>query len=297
VDGILNVDKPKGWTSFDVVAFVRKRSGVKRVGHAGTLDPAATGVLPILVGRATRVVEYLVDTTKTYRATVELGVETNTYDAEGQVVRREDTGGVERADIEAILSNFSGEIDQTPPAFSAIKRGGVPVYRLARAGRDVELAPRRVAVQRLNILRYERPFLELEIECGKGFYVRSLAHDLGAALGVGGTLSALRRTRVGTFSIDFTHTLDTLARYFEAGTWQELLWTPDEVLLGWPAAIIGDASATRLSQGQPLRLDQERPRLARPDRCRVYSASGDFVAIASIQAGGYWRPDKVFPLA
>ena len=201
VTGLLNVDKPPGWTSFDVVAFVRKQTGVRRVGHAGTLDPAATGVLPVCLGQATRVVEYLVDATKTYVATVRLGRVTDTYDADGAVQSEADASGVSREAVEAALDRFRGLIEQRPPPFSALKRDGVPLYKLARAGQAAEAAPRRVTIYRLDITKYEPPLLSLEIECGKGTYVRSLAHDLGASLGVGGSLASLVRTRVGPFAL------------------------------------------------------------------------------------------------
>jgi tRNA pseudouridine55 synthase len=293
VAGILNVDKPAGWTSFDVVGFVRKRSGVRRVGHAGTLDPAATGVLPVLLGPATRLTEYLVDATKTYVATIELGVETDTYDAEGEVIAR-NASGVSRGAIEAALAQFRGEIEQVPPAYSAIKRQGVPLYKLARRGEAVDLLPRRVVVQQLDINSYSPPLIELEIECSKGFYVRSLAHDLGAALGVGGSLTGLVRTRVGTFAISDAVDIETLTATFEAGTWQELLYAPDEVLLGWRAAIVGADNQRRLIQGQRATFEHTNTAINEGDLCRAYTLGGDFLAVLRATSDTDWRPEKVF---
>ena len=293
--GILNVDKPAGWTSFDVVAFVRRGSGVRRVGHAGTLDPAATGVLPILLGPATRLAQYLVDTTKVYDATIELGRETDTYDADGAVVHRADASHVGREAVEAALSSFRGEIEQVPPRFSAIKRLGLPLYKRARRGETVEAPPRRVRVDRLDIISYDAPVLRVEIECGKGFYVRSLAHDVGASLGVGGCLTALRRARVGPFRVEDAVSFDTLGRELASGAWLDRLLPPDEVLLGWRAAILGEASAQRLAHGRSLLL-QQLPGVvvSAGERCRAYSAGGDFLAVLRCAAPQEWRPEKVF---
>jgi tRNA pseudouridine55 synthase len=267
---------------------------VRRVGHAGTLDPAATGVLPVLLGPATRLTEYLVDATKTYVATVELGVETDTYDAEGQVLARNDASGVSRQAIEAALEQFRGEIEQMPPAYSAIKRQGVPMYKLARRGEAVELEPRRVVMHRVDIKSYSPPLLELEIECSKGFYVRSLAHDLGAALGVGGSLVGLVRTQVGSFGIDSAVAIETLTAAFEAGTWQDLLHAPDEVLLGWRAVIVGAQNQRRLIQGQRATFDPTRAVVSDGDLCRAYSLDGDFLAVLRATSANEWRPEKVF---
>ena len=289
--GVLIVDKPAGWTSFDVVAFVRRRSGVRRVGHAGTLDPLATGVLPVCIGQATRFIEYLVDSTKTYVADVTLGVETNTYDAEGEVLQRRDTSGVTEAGIEAALERFRGEIEQTPPAYSAIKRDGVPLYKLARRGEEVTVEPRRVRVDRLALTSCEPPLLRLEVDCSKGFYVRSLAHDIGGALGVGGMLSGLRRTRVGDFGIEDATGIDALGAAFEAGTWTELLRPPDELLLRWQAAILCEDSSRRLRNGQRVRLQPLRA--ATNDRCRAYSSGGDFLGVLAAVEAGVWRPEKI----
>ncbi|HLF72086.1 MAG TPA: tRNA pseudouridine(55) synthase TruB [Dehalococcoidia bacterium] len=293
IAGLLIVNKPAGWTSSDVVGFVRGRSRVKRVGHAGTLDPAATGVLPLLLGHATRLAEYLVDATKTYAATIELGVETDTYDADGEVLARNDASGVSRDAIEAALQAFRGEFDQLPPAYSAIKREGVPLYKRIRRGEDVALEPRRVRVDELHITAYEPPFVSLEIDCAKGFYVRSLAHDLGAVLGVGGSLSKLVRTRVGAFSLASAVDIETLRAEFEAGTWQERLFAPDEVLLGWQAAILGAENETNLRHGRSAVFASTTD----TQRCRAYGPDGDFLAVLARAGDTEWRPEKVFVTA
>jgi tRNA pseudouridine55 synthase len=294
VSGILNVDKPAGWTSFDVVRFIRRRCGERRVGHAGTLDPAATGVLPVLIGQATRLAEYLVDATKAYEAVVELGVVTDTYDAEGDVVARQDASGVTREQVEGALAAFRGDFLQAPPAFSALKRDGVPLYKRARRGEHVEVESRPVRVDELNITSWDPPRVSLNVECAKGFYVRSLAHDLGAALGVGGTLASLRRSRVGPFRVEDAAGVEELAAAFEAGEWRRYLWAPDEVLLAWDAAILRPENGARLRNGRPVYLAADALAEVRPDHlCRAYTTEGDFVGVVR-WAGAKLSADKVF---
>jgi tRNA pseudouridine55 synthase len=295
VPGILVVNKPEGWTSFDVVKYVRGRCGEKRVGHAGTLDPAATGVLPLLLGHATRLTEYLVDTTKTYEATILLGVVTDTYDADGEVLSRTYASGITRPQVEAALATFRGEIMQAPPAYSAIKRAGVPLYRMARRGEEVKPEPRPVFVEALDITDYSPLLLTLRVTCGKGFYVRSLAHDLGAALGVGGSLTGLVRTRVGPFRIEDAVGMDTLRGELESDTWRRRLWAPDEVLLGWRATILGADNEKRLRNGLNAAVTPRHGvEVAEGDLCRAYTLDGDFLAILRAVGEGLWRPEKVF---
>ena len=294
VSGILNLDEPAGWTSFDVVRFVRGRCGERRVGHAGTLDPAATGVLPVLIGQSTRLVEYLVDATKAYEATIELGVATDTYDGEGDVTARADASGVSREQVEAALEAFRGDFLQVPPAYSALKRDGVPLYKRARRGETVELEPRPVRVYQLYITQWEPPSLSLHVECAKGFYVRSLAHDLGVTLGAGGMLSGLRRSRVGAFRVEDAVGLEELRADFEAGDWQRHLFAPDEVLLHWRAAILREENAARLRNGQHVRFEP----VGKPDEgdglCRAYSTDGNFLGIARVSEGEALVPEKMF---
>jgi tRNA pseudouridine55 synthase len=292
LSGILNVDKPAGWTSFDVVRFVRGRCGERRVGHAGTLDPAATGVLPVLIGQATRLTEYLVDATKAYEATIELGVATDTYDAEGEVTAWADATNVTPGQIEAAIEVFRGEFLQTPPVYSALKRDGVPLYKRARRGEPVELEARPVRVDELSIMDWRPPYLDVHVECAKGFYVRSLAHDLGADLGVGGMLASLRRSRVGTFRVEDAVSVEDLRNGFEAGDWQRSLFAPDEVLLHWRAAILAPETALNLRNGQRVRLDLA----TTPSEalCRAYTAEGDFVGVARVAGPGTLAAEKMF---
>lgn len=290
MDGILSIDKPRDWTSFDVVAFVRRRSGVKRVGHAGTLDPMAEGVLPVCLGQATRVVEYLMDSRKTYVGRVRFGQVSDTYDVEGRIVAEHDPSAVTRERIEACLGSFRGKIEQRPPQYSALKRDGVPLYRLARRGEAVEVEARRVTVHRLELLAWEPPVATVEVECSKGTYIRALAHDIGAALGPGALLEALTRTAVGPFDIGRSLTLETLKPRFEDGTWTESLIALDEVMLEWPAAILGDENGRLVLTGRQPHFDPVRPH---EGLVRAYGTDGRFLAVLR-SAGDEMAPAKVF---
>ncbi|ADG74412.1 tRNA pseudouridine synthase B [Cellulomonas flavigena DSM 20109] len=218
-DGLLVVDKPAGWTSHDVVARVRRLASTRKVGHAGTLDPMATGVLVVGIGRATRLLTYVTGADKDYTATVRLGVVTTTDDAEGETLARTDASGIARGDLDAQVAALTGDVQQVPSSVSAIKVDGQRAYARVRAGEDVELAARPVHVARFAVLDVrpgvvdEVPVLDVDVEvtCSSGTYVRALARDLGAALGVGGHLTALRRTRVAGYGIEHARTLDELA--------------------------------------------------------------------------------------
>lgn len=210
LSGILVLDKPLGWSSMKAVAVVRRRAGGVRTGHAGTLDPLATGVLVMALGRATRLIEQLMATEKGYRTTVDLGAFTTTDDREGERTEVPVSAPPTREAIDAAIQRFVGTIQQRPPAFSAMKVNGRRAYQLARRGREVELAPRPVQVHALRCTRYEWPEVELEIRSGKGFYVRSLARDLGVALGTGGHCASLRRTAVGDFDESMAWSVEAL---------------------------------------------------------------------------------------
>ncbi len=298
MDGIVSIDKARGMTSHDVVARVRRLAHQKRVGHAGTLDPAAEGVLPVCLGQATRLVEYLSERGKAYRATVRFGVVTDTYDAEGNVVR-EAPVALTREEIAAALPAFLGEQMQVPPIYSAIKRGGRKLYELARAGEAVEVEPRLVRIDTLTLIDWQPPDLLLDVECGKGTYIRSLAHDLGERLGPGAHLAALTRTRSGPFTLAQSVTLERLEAALADDTWQDLLYAPDEALLGWHAAILGLESEQRMAHGLPLEFgayagsegDSQRTRDA---LLRAYSADGRFLGILRWDGQRQaWQPHKV----
>jgi tRNA pseudouridine55 synthase len=243
-DGLLVVDKPAGWTSHDVVARVRRLAGTRKVGHAGTLDPMATGVLVLGIGRATRLLGHLSLTDKSYDATIRLGVTTVTDDAEGEVLVERDPSGV--GDVTAALAALTGEIDQVPSSVSAVKVDGVRSYARVRAGQDVELKARRVTVSRLEVLERRGADLDVRVDCSSGTYVRALARDLGEALGVGGHLTALRRTRVGPFDLDRARTLQQHA--------EDLAVVPlgEAVAAAFPRRSLSEDEAVALSYGKKL---------------------------------------------
>ncbi|HEU5349797.1 MAG TPA: tRNA pseudouridine(55) synthase TruB [Ktedonobacterales bacterium] len=290
IDGIFNIDKPVGMTSHDVVAQMRRLAGQKRIGHAGTLDPAASGVLPILLGQATRVAEYLSESGKAYRATIRFGIVTDTYDAEGQTVR-ESPVSLTRDAIAAVLPDFLGEQLQRPPIYSALKRGGQRLYALARAGEAVEVAPRPIHIGALQIVDWATPTLILDIVCGKGTYIRSLAFDLGERLGPGAHLAALVRTRSGPFTLASSITLDRLTQTFGDGSWRDYCFAPDEALLDWQAAILGEANEARIRHGQTLHAPTNTPAGQHP-LLRAYSTDGRFLGILRRDKSG-WQPHKV----
>ena len=289
MDGFLNVWKPPGLTSFQVVRRVREVTGERRVGHGGTLDPDAEGVLPIALGQATRAIEYLHLQDKAYRAVISLGLSTDTYDAGGRA-----TGGcpptASRDEVEATLVHFRGEVWQRPPSYSALKLKGQPLYRRARRGEDVTPPLRQVRFYRLELARWEPPEVTLDIECGAGTYIRSLAHDLGQALGCGAHLKHLLRLRSGPFDASDAIPLATIEDSFAEEGW---LWLHpvDVVMLPWPAAICGREKEASIAHGGAVPL-------ARPPRegpCRVYTLDGRFLAVLRPRNGQWW-PEKVFSL-
>ena len=278
--GLVIVDKPAGWTSHDVVARVRRLAGTRRVGHAGTLDPMATGVLVLGVERATRLLGHLALGDKAYSATVRLGRATVTDDAGGAVLGGASTVAVTEAEVRAELAALTGEIAQVPSAVSAVKVAGRRGYARVRAGEHVELPARRVTVSRLVAIGYRRPErdlldVELEVECSSGTYVRALARDLGAALGVGGHLLALRRTRVGPFTLDRAATLDELAALADPVT----VPLDEAVAAAFPRRDVDGDAAAALAHGRPL------PPAGLPGTYGVFSPDGHAVGLVEERAG------------
>lgn len=288
-DGFLNVNKPAGKTSFDVVAQVRRLTHVKRVGHAGTLDPLATGVLPVCLGQATRLVEYLSDSTKTYLAEIELGVTTDTYDAEGSVMQRSDPSAVTRAQVEAALATFLRQSQQTPPRYSAIKLKGRPSYELARAGIDVTPAPRTITIHRILLLNWQPPVVTIEIDCARGTYIRSLANDLGQKLGCGAYLRSLVRTRDGVFNLADAVTMEQITEAVQAGYWESLLYPMDSILPHWPAAVLGGDREKAVRNGVSVALETS------GTLARAYARDGCLLSVLKYDAvTALWHPEKVF---
>lgn len=289
--GILNVDKPVGMTSHDVVNAVRKIAGTRRVGHAGTLDPMATGVLLICVGQATRLAEYLMKSTKTYVAEVVFGRATTTYDAEGNVVGEYPAAHLTAEGLRQALSAFVGTVRQRAPVFSALKQGGEPLYRRARRDEPVEPPVREVCIYRAEMVRWEPPVATVEVDCGPGTYIRSLAHDWGQAVGCGAYLKSLRRVRSGRFSVDDAVPLARLEEAAADGDWEHFLIPMDEALLDMPALILTTEQAEAVGHGQPI----EAPAGADGQPARAYTLAGDFVAVVCYNAQqGRWLPVKVF---
>jgi len=291
MSGILNINKPAGMTSHDVVDAVRRASGQRRVGHAGALDPIATGVLLVCMGNATRVTRFLMDSRKTYRADIRLGIATDTCDAEGQVIYQAEEVRVTRNQVEEALKRFVGTIEQVPPTYSAIKQDGRPLYKLARRGVTVEPKPRRVDIYRLEVTAWDPPLIQIVVECGKGTYVRALARDLGERLECGAHVAGLTRLASGRFTLDRAETLEAVEESFRDGYWMDLLHPLDEALLDFDAMIVDPEIEQRIRNGQQV------PGAApgRTNYRRAYSRGGDFIGLLRYDSRtSLWQPDMVF---
>lgn len=293
--GLLNINKPKGITSHDVVARVRKLARQRKVGHAGTLDPMATGVLLVCLGQATRLIEYLMAGRKQYRATIRFGRTTDTLDAEGQLVAEKDASGLTESRLRALLPAFQGDIQQYPPIFSALKQGGQPLYKMARAGQTVEVEPRPVTIHAITWLAWAPPDLTLEVICSPGTYIRALARDLGQAAGPGAHLAALTRTASGPWTVAEAVPLEELER---SPAWQAYLHPADRAIAHLPRVTLDEEAARRVAQGQQICLESQ----FSPEEeevfelVRAYTPAGKFLAILTpVEADDkLWRPKKVF---
>ncbi len=285
--GILNLDKPSGMTSHDVVNAARRISGVRKIGHAGALDPMATGVLVLCVGRATRLAEYLTSFDKSYQATARLGIETDTYDAEGKVVQS-NTVTIGREDVKAQLLKFSGAISQVPPMYSAIKQDGQPLYKLARRGITVERKPRRTVIHHIALTEWSPPEFSFQVTCSAGTYVRSLAHDLGQELNCGAHLTSLVRTGSGQLELDDAIPLSELT----SENWESHL-LPMEIAVAHFGSLTADEGEFRaLIHGQSIARRPEHPVV---DLARVYTPRNKFFALVKPSSdGSKWLPHKVF---
>ncbi|MBT3363137.1 MAG: tRNA pseudouridine(55) synthase TruB [Chloroflexi bacterium] len=293
VDGIINAIKPHGMSSFAMVSLVRRVSGERRVGHAGTLDKPATGVLPICIGKATRVVEFLTAGRKVYRAKVKLGIVTDTYDGEGSIIEERDWSSIDKNQLERLLPSFIGTIKQVPPMYSALKRDGKPLHRLARAGVEIERKPRDIDIYSIDILDWQPPYFTIDVECGKGTYIRSLAYDIGQTLGCGAHLANLIRTRNGIFDMAGGLTVDQIEEVFSTGNWQDVLHPLDSVLGHMSPATVDSDTQKNIKNGISIELEVENP--LDDQWCRVYSEDGRFIALLKYdQSEGKWHPSKVF---
>ncbi len=288
MDGLLILDKPAGMTSHDVVNVVRRLAGTRKVGHAGTLDPLATGVLVVLVGAATRLARFLDHADKTYRAVARLGSSTTTYDAAGDITE-EHPVTVTRATVEAALAHFRGPIFQIPPMYSALKVDGKTLYKLARQGREIEREARPVTIQQLTLTDWRPPELTLEVTCSAGTYVRSLVHDLGQRLGCGAHLRALTRTASGRFRLEDSYSLDTLRALTADGRLAEALLPPQTALGNLPTLYL------TIEQVQAVRYGRAIAPEVAPDAAEAQALDAEETLIAVLRRGeaGEWQPDIV----
>lgn len=279
--GFLVVDKPAGWTSHDVVDAARAWLGTRRVGHLGTLDPQATGVLPLCVRAATKLAPFLDASEKCYVGTIRFGVETDTYDAEGEVTRERPDAIPDEAALRKALESFRGEISQIPPMYSAVKQGGVPLHRLARKGEVVERDPKTVTIHRLELASYEAPDATVYVDCSAGTYVRTLASDLGEHLGCGAHLASLRRLRSGPFDEDQAVTADQLAREADEGKIEARLIEPARAL-GLPVVTLSEASVARVRNGGDVSPGSGL-RAAPGARVAAHDSEGKMVAVMELR--------------
>lgn len=278
--GILIVDKPEDWTSQDVVAKLRGALHERRAGHGGTLDPMATGVLPVFFGRATRAVEFFEHAEKTYETVLRLGLVTDTQDITGRVLEQRDAASVTEADVRAVLPRFLGPQKQVPPMYSAIKIGGKKLYELARKGQEVERKPRPITIHELELLDGAGADWTLRVRCSKGTYVRTLCHDIGAALGCGGCMSSLRRTMAGGFTLRQAITMQQLLDFAAENDPQALLMPVDALFAQHPALIVTLAQAARIKNGADVR-DRSFP----DGTFRVYAEDGSFLMLGRSEGG------------
>ncbi|HEY3306851.1 MAG TPA: tRNA pseudouridine(55) synthase TruB [Desulfuromonadaceae bacterium] len=249
MNGFIIIDKPAGITSHDVVSRVRRILGTKKVGHTGTLDPFATGVLPVAVNEGTKAIPYLDEGRKCYQALMRLGVTTDTLDMTGKVLSETDSSLVDEQLLRSLLLGFTGPISQVPPMFSAIKLGGQPLYKLARQGQEIEREPRQVEIYELELISYRLPFVEIRVVCSRGTYIRSLADDIGSALGCGAALQELRRTASGPFAIEAAVSLETLEESVHKSALDELFISPYQALNHLLDIPLADSGLLKVSHG------------------------------------------------
>ena len=295
VDGILVLDKPLGVSSNQALQIAKRLYFAAKAGHTGSLDPLATGVLPLCFGEATKFSQFLLDADKAYQSTFVLGVATATGDAEGEVTATADASGITEADVTQALTAFRGEIEQVPSMYSAIKQDGQPLYKLARQGKEVERKARRVVIKQLELRAFRggsRPEVDIYLECSKGTYVRSVAEDLGRALGCGAHVSALRRTRAGPFGIEDSvglSTLEALKGNEQLAEMDALLLPADTALGGLPLVRLSESGGFYIRQGQPVQV----PNAPCDGMVRVALESGEFLGVGEILDDGRVAPRRL----
>ena len=297
VNGFINLYKPAGITSMEALRRVKRITGQRqKVGHGGTMDPLARGVLPICFGQATRLMDYVVGGAKRYVMDVRLGESTTTYDAEGEITARRDAQGITQEQVLSVLEGFIGVVDQVPPMYSAVKVDGQRLYKLARSGLEVERQPRAVEIHSIRLTRLEPPELTLDVECGKGVYMRTLAHDLGELLGCGAHVTDLERQFCGGFPSASSVTLEALEAAAQSpGGWLEFLHPLDWVLRNFKTVTVGAAAERFLRNGQPVSLGNPNINAGYLEQFRAYNTAGQFLALVRFErASNSWRPVKVF---
>jgi tRNA pseudouridine55 synthase len=289
VDGAVIVDKPSGWTSHDVVNKVRRFAGTKKVGHLGTLDPAATGVLPLVLGRATRLAQFYTRNDKVYEGVIHFGYSTDSYDGDGQPTSPAEDMVMDREQLEATLQKFRGPFAQVPPQVSAKKVAGRPAYEMARKQQPVELKPVDVEVYSLDVLRVDGCEAEVRVHCSAGTYLRSIAHEAGQALGCGAFLKSLRRTASGDFKIDIARTLEELGALAEAGRIEEAVIPAAQLLPEFPAEVVDALTAGQIRNGRDFRISPFHVRT--PGRfVKAVNSEGQLVAIGEARLPHLYHP-------
>jgi len=293
MEGVVNINKSSSMTSHDVVQHVRRILKERRIGHTGTLDPLATGVLVLCIGQATRIAQYLEAGEKEYEAVMRLGITTDTLDSDGRILEIKSSPVPERDSIVSLMRLFTGTIMQRPPAFSAVKITGIPSYKLARQGKTEPNKPRAVTIKALELKAYEYPFVSITVTCSKGVYIRSLCADLGDALGTGAHITKLRRTRSGRFSIANAVTLEDLSGMVEAGTEAQAVATIADALEDVPQILLAEAESARVTHGSKVSCPDEPGTGGRSGLVRLHDPLGRLLALARLE-GGIIRPELVF---
>ncbi|MFW5786883.1 MAG: tRNA pseudouridine(55) synthase TruB [Halanaerobiales bacterium] len=293
--GIINVLKPPSMTSFDVVNWIKKNLNIRKAGHTGTLDPLATGVLPVCINRATKIIPYLPEEEKEYIAEIHLGKSTNTLDAEGEIINEDEKWkNIKKSEFVHLLEQFKGEINQIPPMYSALKKNGKRLYELARKGKDIDREARKVKINQLQIINFDLPRIRLRVNCSRGTYIRSLARDIGNKLGTGAHLSFLVRTISGPFSINYSHSFNEIKNLDKEKN-NSFIISADEVL-NYPEVVVKNKFQKKAVNGAYLHLDELEifpEQLLDNRRVLVYTENGRFISISEIE-DDVCKPLRVF---
>ena len=284
IHGVLNIYKEKGYTSHDVVARLRRIVGQKKIGHTGTLDPEAEGVLPVCLGKATKLCDLLTDKDKTYEAVLLLGISTDTQDTTGKILEEKNTADLREEAVREVVLSFEGEYDQIPPMFSALKVGGKKLYELARDGKEVERKPRHVQIYRIRILQIDLPRVRMEVTCSKGTYIRTMCHDIGEKLGCGGCMESLLRTRVERFGVAESLRISEVEQLMDEGTLQEHMIKVDEMFPDYQKVYLTPEASAAVRNGNSFRLGDviwisELSGFQNAERVRVYDEERNFIAV------------------